>query len=120
MRMSDWSSDVCSSDLHDLPFQSCEWRAHTHVDAFAKRHVPAWSRKVDLVGPVENGGIAVAGAPEHQHHCARRNRDAAERGVSGRAAQMMAEWRLQPQHFLHEIRDEIGRESCRERVCQYV
>src|SRR3546814_3984013 len=54
MRISDWSSDVCSSDL-----------------------------------------------------CARRNRDAAERGVSGRAAQMMAEWRLQPQHFLHEIRDEF-------------
>src|SRR3546814_2026500 len=54
MRISDWSSDVCSSDL-----------------------------------------------------CARRNRDAAERGVSGRAAQMMSEWRLQPQHFLHEIRDEF-------------
>src|SRR3546814_5177063 len=28
-------------------------------------------------------------------------------GVSGRAAQMMSEWRLQPQHFLHEIRDEF-------------
>src|SRR3546814_10820103 len=74
MRISDWSSDVCSSDLNI-------WRAQ---DVFH--------------GDVDGG----AG-------CARPDR----RGRSPR-----------PQHAGASARkdhgDEIGRASCRERVCQYV
>src|SRR3546814_2360323 len=71
MRISDWSSDVCSSDLLRLP-------------------------------PRPRGGVAeIAGAEE----CVERLGDARQIGV-------------------HSLGDapghQIGRASCRERVCQYV
>src|SRR3546814_6862020 len=69
MRISDWSSDVCSSDLRVRPLEH-------HTDALAVRH------EVNL-------------APVH--------RTVIHAQVPARA---------------HA--DEIGRASCRERVCQYV
>src|SRR3546814_6903529 len=105
MRISDWSSDVCSSDLAAA------------VDA------------LDLPGPAHRAIAAVAaGEPGHAV-----DRLAALRhGGAGcpccwllpcppGAAQLY--WptpmatRAQPKDATHE---EIGRASCRERVCQYV
>src|SRR3546814_3648071 len=65
MRISDWSSDVCSSDLLDV------------------------QRAVDLELCVEAGEPVLPGADRHV--------------VQRR-----------------EVLDQIGRASCRERVCQYV
>src|SRR3546814_4114530 len=73
MRISDWSSDVCSSDLFetgDAAIQESEYTATLHADAN-----PGY--EVADVGPIHVGEITRNGT-------------------------------------------QIGRASCRERVCQYV
>src|SRR3546814_1063740 len=76
MRISDWSSDVCSSDLVD-------------VDALC-----------------DGDDVVVAGVLQHIE----------EAGVhSGDSA-----CSLPPYSLSDDIIAEIGRASCRERVCQYV
>src|SRR3546814_7405495 len=65
MRISDWSSDVCSSDL------------------------PALGRRLVGIGVDDRGDVLVDHLAEGQHMAAL-------------------------------VDDEIGRASCRERVCQYV
>src|SRR3546814_15743926 len=75
MRISDWSSDVCSSDLRDF-----------HIGKFLAE------RQNDSRDQVENRGS------EHA------NVDAADLALANRIGAV----------------SEIGRASCRERVCQYV
>src|SRR3546814_5438143 len=83
MRISDWSSDVCSSDLN--PFV---------------RHRAA-GRPDEAGNGVEGGGLARAVGPHHGEYLARPD---LERQVADRA----------------QAGEQIGRASCRERVCQYV
>src|SRR3546814_16296801 len=82
MRISDWSSDVCSSDLG----------ARLLPPAAATRRVPCWRR-------------ACRRAPRAPSASARRR--------AGPAGPSSAPPRLPD-------RDQIGRASCRDRVCQYV
>src|SRR3546814_8185560 len=84
MRISDWSSDVCSSDL--VSSKDALNARRPHMEAlFAK--------------------LGKAGIARDSLYLAWDFTVASERNISERA--------------LH-IRDEIGRASCRERVCQYV
>src|SRR3546814_7602639 len=98
MRISDWSSDVCSSDLNDLEERA---RARRGVgrqgsDVEALAHFlagleigNAFGRDIDRIagaGIAPRAGFALA------------------RGEGAKAAQF----------------HEIGRASCRESVCQYV
>src|SRR3546814_3303123 len=80
MRISDWSSDVCSSDL-----------AADAVERVLQRE------RVDDRG--QHAHVVGRGAL----HAARGGRNAAEDVAA-----------------THHQADEIGRASCRERVCQYV
>src|SRR3546814_1966325 len=80
MRISDWSSDVCSSDLCSSIGGIFACRPRQYV-------APA-ARSVDV-----NAGISHSGS--------RTSTAIAASGASGRS-------------------DEIGRASCRGRVCQYV
>src|SRR3546814_7023732 len=82
MRISDWSSDVCSSDLH-------------HVMGV-----------LDAVEVVLIGRVAVAILPTDAHHFAR------VVGIEDGPVCFPAN--------LAAVFAEIGRASCRERVCQYV
>src|SRR3546814_15311827 len=90
MRISDWSSDVCSSDLTELP-------------------------KVDLIvipggfsyGDYLRCGAIAAHSPVMREVVARAKAGAAVLGVCN-GFQILAET------------GQIGRASCRERVCQYV
>src|SRR3546814_10792125 len=77
MRISDWSSDVCSSDLCGRPFRIHERMFGLQVEACAE---------------------AASGA--RQHH---------------RAHGTVINQRVQDR-----VEVQIGRASCRERVCQYV
>src|SRR3546814_10287450 len=93
MRISDWSSDVCSSDL-------CQRSAITVSARIRQRrkklHYQIAVRGVDL-NPVDP---ALPASP---------------RG-SGKGSDYLFDFRNS-----HGIwHDEIGRASCRERVCQYV
>src|SRR3546814_14959565 len=107
MRISDWSSDVCSSDLAAVAAELFVWPRHAV------------------------GGIAVVG----QGHGRQFRRSAENRGAArprqrpGRAGQVEVS-RLGPvaRPIAHTGLPqpqvtaffEIGRASCRERVCQYV
>src|SRR3546814_10611399 len=77
MRISDWSSDVCSSDLHEV--EQHAHRMHSYSPSSCSRCAGVWSRSLPA-----GGGVTV--------------------------------W----SHGLIEAYCEIGRASCRERVCQYV
>src|SRR3546814_9646651 len=82
MRISDWSSDVCSSDLGDAAGLAVQQGA---------RHV----------------------VPGHQAG------EEGEMRLAGREAQVLGAGAAQRLHG-GDAAAEIGRASCRERVCQYV
>src|SRR3546814_12110916 len=100
MRISDWSSDVCSSDLGVAP-------DHQSIKAVSRRYeATALTDNVRFVGNIELGEsvtvdellglyhavIIATGAPADR-----------KLGIPG-----------------EDLKGEIGRASCRERVCQYV
>src|SRR3546814_14859840 len=97
MRISDWSSDVCSSDLIREEFSDMAQHARTDRSASA--------RKDDV--------IQIRAAAELK---AMLSRAASLRG------QKLSEFMLASARREAEatILDQIGRASCRERVCQYV
>src|SRR3546814_11646742 len=94
MRISDWSSDVCSSDL------PCGWKSHGAADWRYRVCTPACKddsptgRQMELL--LKNSGLGRS----HARFCAK------------------SRWfyALKNRLFIREI----GRASCRERVCQYV
>src|SRR3546814_8205508 len=94
VRISDWSSDVCSSDLIDAGFEQLRQR----------------------LMQVRKSGLAAAVAGERQHVVLAAQRIADERGeVAARA-----DFEEHAETILVEPLHEIGRASCRESVCQYV
>src|SRR3546814_13133480 len=99
MRISDWSSDVCSSDLLDWTIDTIPPVSRTYDMRSQMRMI--CDRIVDLanilpkVQPLARAG-PVMRVPSQQRPCA---------GESDRSASAV---------------HQIGRASCRERVCQYV
>src|SRR3546814_14557428 len=97
MRISDWSSDVCSSDLIIEPVDADDQAAADPALAHALLHVAG-------------GGAACAG-DEILRVDSDRAGDRADRApADGQRV-------VRPQRATHL---KIGRASCRERVCQYV
>src|SRR3546814_15200287 len=99
MRISDWSSDVCSSDL-DAHREAGEAEAHQEESARIEPEIGdvAGVHQVDQYGHDEGQGADDVGA----------------RLGFGRQG-----FDLQLQ-LASATQNEIGRASCRERVCQYV
>src|SRR3546814_4543384 len=88
MRISDWSSDVCSSDLA---------RLETELDVIARMGFPGYFLIVaDFINWAKDHGIPVGPG-------------------RGSGAGSLVAWAL----GITDL-DQIGRASCRERVCQYV
>src|SRR3546814_3474890 len=84
MRISDWSSDVCSSDLDDYSTMRRIIRNLLTQIGFAE------------VDEAADGGAALAKLRETSY------------GL------VISDWNMEP------MTGQIGRASCRERVCQYV
>src|SRR3546814_3070019 len=120
MRISDWSSDVCSSDLFGSLFQSV-------MDKDERRrkgaHYTTEPNIMKVIGPLFLDEFR-----------AELDRLKARRDGGKRAALLAFQEKLGRLQFLdpacgcgnflvvtyRELRRKIGRASCRERVCQYV
>src|SRR3546814_8988274 len=98
MRISDWSSDVCSSDLQYV------------------KHYQYLIRKVTVT--VYEGRVLLTGVVGTEF-----SRDEATRlawAASDRINEVINELQVDANDSLLDSASEIGRASCRERVCQYV
>src|SRR3546814_12721965 len=104
MRISDWSSDVVSSDLGGrVSMKSCLVVDDSKVVRMVARRI---LEKLDFeIVEAADGAMALEA-------CGRKLPDA-----------VMLDWNMPVMNgidFLRELRRQIGRESCRERVCAYV
>src|SRR3546814_14127325 len=104
MRISDWSSDVCSSDLFVWPLRISDQSAakRNHVELFT---FDAFSDFLDIVG---NDCAA----------CFKRSKQVFRQADATDRHQRLASQLFRPRRP-RQVR-KIGRASCRERVCQYV
>src|SRR3546814_12175549 len=111
MRISDWSSDVCSSDLNAA---EQAWN-----DAFAKYAAAHPELAAEFKRRLA-GELPADWAEKSQAYIAKLQAEGPE--VASRKASQMSLDAFGP--LLPELiggsADQIGRASCRERVCQYV
>src|SRR3546814_12345971 len=109
MRISDWSSDVCSSDLEkvDGRLQLC-----TEAILVPRQEQLALDERVDDPAQALHRGARHAPVVEEA---------AGDPGGGGVEVQhVVAEVAQQHRLFAADGEHEIGRASCRDRVCQYV
>src|SRR3546814_14226787 len=99
MRISDWSSDVCSSDLDKIMTKKIWVQQGLPTPEFA-----ILATRADLAGAIARLGLPLIVKPPHEGSTV---------GVTKVTEQAALEeaWRLAAQ---------IGRASRRERVCEYV
>src|SRR3546814_13651672 len=101
MRISDWSSDVCSSDLQRLAEQigyPVLIKAASGGGGRGMKVVPDAESLESLMGQASSEAAA----------------------AFGDATVYMEKYLGNPRHIEFQVFGEIGRASCRERVCQYV
>src|SRR3546814_16765820 len=114
MRISDWSSDVCSSDLIEVPLPFLSGvTLKLRLDMLVEDEYGLWvvdhkthktipkttDRLLDLQSPLYVWACHQAGIPVHG---------------------FIWNYVLAKAPSVPKMAYEIGRESCRERVCQYV
>src|SRR3546814_20186127 len=100
MRISDWSSDVCSSDLAKASLRLSEKNYERAVELLS-RHAGTGVARDQTLSQLEADKATVA---LKEAMLDKTNNEAPLDGVLG----------------LKQVGVEIGRTSCRERVCQYV
>src|SRR3546814_4828970 len=146
MRISDWSSDVCSSDLEDLPSQdelaAAANAAAARAMAEAKADTPESRNYVNV-----ERGFSITFPEGWQKDAASSNADGVVYQDPGAGADVRIFWQKKEgdqtlQQIVETVSEgyegasgdyigdneyrgtanegEIGRASCRERVCQYV
>src|SRR3546814_16907901 len=119
MRISDWSSDVCASDLLNIH----SIRGTTGAEN-------GWTQIISAHGKLLTSTLSeekAASARDQQARAARENVSGVD--LDGEAAELLR----MPQNYsgcakiiqvaretFQSILDQIGSESCRERVCQYM
>src|SRR3546814_17010685 len=108
MRISDWSSDVCSSDLRDIEQFVLDAR---------KQHVPVALEPADFY-------FGEAMRLVRENHAEAFDIDGLATMVGVTADTLRKGFRtclgVTVKEYIQSVRLEIGRAACRERVCQYV
>src|SRR3546814_18912941 len=98
MRISDWSSDVCSSDLDRLGSGRRGGAQWDTLMRNARQQAENYARRM----PAEEGWPTFLAIVDVGH-----------------VIELFADFSLQGKHYA-QFPDLIGRASCREKVCQYV
>src|SRR3546814_14516132 len=114
MRIRDWSSDVCSSDLSLLDGHL--GGRQDGGDALAAADALGGERELLTFALQQRGGLAGDACAGGAERVAERDGAAVEVGLVEIAAQLVGAG----QRLGGEGRVQIGRASCRERVCPYV
>src|SRR3546814_10075505 len=112
MRISDWSSDVCSSDLLEINFRLVgEGFRGGAQHAFPGKASPALGKheQIKRSGGIGVAGIKIPGGVFYISLKIRRKQQGCQHAGEGSGV-----------HHRRIGNPEIGRESCRERVWQYV
>src|SRR3546814_16709677 len=103
MRISDWSSDVCSSDLNESVVIAAKVNETVkRVNFDSGDYVEAGAVLVDLSGRVELAELEEARAQFREDE-----------------QQLEGNMQLAARQMIPASQIEIGRASCRERVCPY-
>src|SRR3546814_9661594 len=112
MRISDWSSDVCSSDLTEGLLQDLQRR----LESLGNTDLPVGLglREGDADGLGADAGIRWVEPDDAQQDDGRNRSSSLSFPTSFGPAQKTLE------STASRVANEIGRASCRERVCQYV
>src|SRR3546814_20114509 len=106
MRISDWSSDVCSSDLLGLPTPDIVIEDDT--DLIARKELEK-ARQMPMIKPVfKKAGNARFRPEEIQRGLSTHRAETVKHAIVGIGAV----------DGMVPLHDQIGRASCRERVCQ--
>src|SRR3546814_5964995 len=118
MRISDWSSDVCSSDLE-------RWLAKIALAPVAYGHFFVEHNRGHHVRVATPEDPATSRFGEHFHEFLPRSmigsvKSAWELERKRLARQNKGVWSVANENLQAWAMTEIGRASCRERVCQYV
>src|SRR3546814_21060794 len=118
MRISDWSSDVCSSDLNltprlavftaQSPFGVGIGVVEIDQEPVERRGQEGQRLLIAEFDTLDLGAVAI---DRNFGLVIRDPVETAAEGIVGIAVELAVD---------DEVLDEIGRESCRERVCQYV
>src|SRR3546814_15316163 len=120
MRISDWSSDVCSSDLVVLNLRSGQGRVNEGVLEYTIGDDDRFREGASIVEK-SNGDLLLLHRSEEFHSSDRGQTFSGPYPFSWpkNAHGHHSVLRLQSGRLLNMVA-EIGRASCRERVCQYV
>src|SRR3546814_18174038 len=110
MRISDWSSDVCSSDLFTRAVVAIDGSKFKAVNNRDRNFTVAKAAK-----RIEQVEASMARYLAAMDRADRQDGDVAE-ARTARLKEKIAGLRRQ----LQSLKDKIGRASCRGRVCQYV
>src|SRR3546814_19730058 len=110
MRISDWSSGVCSSDLHPAPAELPKARGNFQGEyaSSALSVDVSYSTPVEHHNPMEPHASTVLYQPDGSLHIHDKTQ-----GTQHCQAYVQQVFGLEKDH-------ELGRASCRERVCNYV
>src|SRR3546814_18610061 len=109
MRISDWSSDVCSSDLAAAPAVARRLRFDPHPLADFLKETEIMNRRIGVVATLVFSALAFTGGAILYSGTA--EGEPTKKVVAGPVDSL-----IRP----HSPSNELGRALCRERVCQYV
>src|SRR3546814_15537567 len=124
MRISDWSSDVCSSDLYERVASECLGKLRSEflgkrIEALGSYHAKASFGDCDILiesGPDYDPNQAAAALNPIEIV---RNGPVTSVGVMVNPDARSTEGNVFQVDLIKTDPQEIGRASCRERVCQY-
>src|SRR3546814_14676967 len=116
MRISDWSSDVCSSDLNDLRNYHLHIVAHDRPAKFLSEF-GQWDFEVEE--RYNHKGEDRIRWPHRQNKIGQVSQGSKKTGVENSGIDFIPSLRRKFASITNTVL-QIGRASCRERVCQYV